>query len=119
MDVCASQLHYISDHLTNVRAIPLEDDLHYQQTESYRIHTMAFASDEYEYIRMTNIDGGESTQVFMSLWYPRDGNLPVFGDGDGGQVVGLPGALTGRHQSILRLGGIELSGMAAAEATNV
>lgn len=79
MDVCASQLEFLSNYLTNVRPVALPDDLQHQQTDQHRIHTMAFESDEYEYIRMTNIDGGTNTQVFMSLWYPRDSALPTFG----------------------------------------
>ena len=44
-----------------------------------RMHTSAFTSDEYKYIRCTTVDGGNQLQVFTSLFYPRNTLLPVLG----------------------------------------
>jgi hypothetical protein len=42
--------------------------------------------------------------TFLSAISDRNGNLPMFGDGDSGQVVGLRDSLSVRARSLLRLG---------------
>jgi uncharacterized heparinase superfamily protein len=42
--------------------------------------------------------------AFLSALSDRKGNLPMFGDGDSGQVVGLPESLPSRAAALLQLG---------------
>jgi 15,16-dihydrobiliverdin:ferredoxin oxidoreductase len=58
----------------------LEDTCNYMESPSgqHRMVTLTASSDEYRYIRMTYLDGGDKVQIFTSVWYPR-GNFPLFG----------------------------------------
>ncbi len=44
----------------------------------HRMVTLTASSEEYRYIRMTYLDGGDKVQIFTSVLYPR-GNFPLFG----------------------------------------
>lgn len=58
----------------------LEETSNYMESLSgqHRMVTLTASSDEYRYIRMTYLDGGDKVQIFTSVWYPR-GNFPLFG----------------------------------------
>jgi 15,16-dihydrobiliverdin:ferredoxin oxidoreductase len=58
----------------------LEESSNYLESLSkqHRMVTLIASSDEYRYIRMTYLDGGDKVQIFTSVLYPR-GNLPLFG----------------------------------------
>ncbi|HSE91086.1 MAG TPA: alginate lyase family protein [Candidatus Binatia bacterium] len=45
-----------------------------------------------------------SMLTFLSAISDRNGNLPMFGDGDSGQVVGLPDTTSSRVRALVRLG---------------
>jgi len=66
------QLQFMEDNLTNLRRVPVEEELSYRENEdaTARIVNFCYASDEYRKIRMTYYDAGDKTQVFNSLWYP-------------------------------------------------
>jgi len=81
------QLDFMRSHLTNLKLHPTKDrhgikDLTYVENpkRNQRMVTFCFSSDEYRLIRMTLLDGGNKTQVFTSLWYPRSTvNVPLLG----------------------------------------
>ena len=80
------QLSFMKNNLENSKVIPSVNrlgtkDLTYVENtvKKKRMITICFESDEYRLIRMTLLDGGLSTQVFTSLWYPRRANIPVLG----------------------------------------
>jgi 15,16-dihydrobiliverdin:ferredoxin oxidoreductase len=58
----------------------LEESSNYMESLSkqHRMVTLIASSDEYRYIRMTYLDGGDKVQIFTSVLYPRT-NLPLFG----------------------------------------
>ena len=66
------QLQFMQDNLTNLRQVPVEEELSYRENGdgTARIVNHCYASDEYRKIRMTYYDAGDKTQVFNSLWYP-------------------------------------------------
>ena len=66
------QLQFMEDNLTNLRRVPVEEELSYRENGdgTARIVNFCYASDEYRKIRMTYYDAGDKTQVFNSLWYP-------------------------------------------------
>lgn len=75
------QLSYFETHLTNFRELSLPNPaLGLVESDTTRVMTRWFASDEYRLIRLTYMDAGEQTQVFTSVCYPRD-NLPIMGSG--------------------------------------
>lgn len=81
MPFWAWQLNYFEGHLRNFREISLPDEsLSLVQTNSTRVLTKWYASDEYRLIRMTYMDAGNQTQIFTSVCYPR-ANLPILGHG--------------------------------------
>ena len=80
------QISYMKQALTNLKQLPVvskkgQRDMSYVQNANatMRMHTSAYTSDEYKYIRCTTVDGGNQLQVFTSLFYPRDTLLPVLG----------------------------------------
>lgn len=86
------QLAYMQNNLSNLHPIPvtphgstsfphLSTDLSYNENtvKGARIANRCYASDDYRKIRMTYYDAGKACQVYNSLWYPRDGSLPVLG----------------------------------------
>ena len=80
------QISFMKEQLTNLKSIPLlstkgQIDMSYVQNKNatMRMHTSAYTSDEYKYIRCTTVDGGNQLQVFTSLFYPRNTLLPVLG----------------------------------------
>lgn len=80
------QISYMKQQLTNLQSLPIlskkgQKDMSYVQNTNatMRMHTSAFTSDEYKYIRCTTVDGGNQLQVFTSLFYPRNTLLPVLG----------------------------------------
>ena len=66
------QMDFMKEHLTNPRAIPTlsstGQDMSYVENsdDNVRMHTIQFQSDEYDLIRMTLLDGGNKTQVFLA-----------------------------------------------------
>ena len=80
------QISFMHQELTNLKQLPLlskkgQRDMSYIQNKNatMRMHTSAYSSDEYKYIRCTTVDGGNQMQVFTSLFYPRNTLLPVLG----------------------------------------
>jgi 15,16-dihydrobiliverdin:ferredoxin oxidoreductase len=79
------QMNFMEETLTNLRALPVSShtgrDMSYIETpkRTHRMHTACYESDEYKLIRLTTLDAGRQTQVFTSLWYPRDSLAPVLG----------------------------------------
>jgi 15,16-dihydrobiliverdin:ferredoxin oxidoreductase len=79
------QMQYMKQHLTNLREIHVVSrtgrDMSYvcNADKTMRMHTVCFASDEYQRIRLTTLDGGWRSQVFTSLWYPSSTTDPVLG----------------------------------------
>lgn len=75
------QLSYFQKHLNNFKEISIPDPkFELVKTNTTRVITKWFTSDEYRLIRMTYMDAGSQTQVFTSVCYPR-ANLPVLGTG--------------------------------------
>ena len=75
------QLSFFRKHLTNFQEISIPDPtFELVETNTTRVITKWFMSDEYRLIRMTYMDAGNQTQVFTSVCYPR-ANLPVLGTG--------------------------------------
>lgn len=76
------QIKYYREHLTNFEEIQLPEELaNVQSTEkAIRVRTKWYSSDEYRLVRMTYMDGGEMTQIFTTVCYPR-ANLPILGHG--------------------------------------
>jgi len=77
------QISTMKRKLNNLRSVPVKSrrtgrDMSYVENgdRTTRMHTVAFASDEYKSIRMTLMDAGSRVQVFTSVWYPR-GNHPI------------------------------------------
>lgn len=72
------QLEQMQDELKNFEI--LDDTSCYMESEKggHRMATLTASSDEYRYVRMTYMDGGDKVQVFTCLMYPR-GNHPLFG----------------------------------------
>lgn len=70
------QLEYFGKHLSNFTI----DDDHFVMSEqnNVRMVTLSCSSEEYRLIRMTYLDGGNQTQIFTSVAYPR-ANLPILG----------------------------------------
>lgn len=83
------QTEYFQQHLHNFRQVPLSDPSLAEVISeekntirnNVRVRTKWFASDEYRLIRMTYMDGGISTQIFTTVCYPNDVNLPIMGHG--------------------------------------
>lgn len=79
------QMDFMQENLTNLRELPVKSrtgrDMSYIETpkRTHRMHTSCYESDEYKLIRLTTLDAGKQTQVFTSLWYPRDSLTPVLG----------------------------------------
>lgn len=82
------QTEYFQEHLTNFQEMELPDpSLAVVQTSTdksgaaaTRVRTKWYSSDEYRLIRMTYMDGGDRTQIFTTVCYPRT-NLPILGHG--------------------------------------
>lgn len=84
------QTEYFQEHLTNFQEIELPDpSLAVVQTTTStdksraaatRVRTKWYSSEEYRLIRMTYMDGGDRTQIFTTVCYPRT-NLPILGHG--------------------------------------
>ncbi|KAL3936813.1 MAG: hypothetical protein SGBAC_007946 [Bacillariaceae sp.] len=89
------QTEYFQEHLTNYQEMELPDpSLAVVQTStdqfssasassasaSTRVRTKWYSSEEYRLIRMTYMDGGDRTQIFTTVCYPR-ANLPILGHG--------------------------------------
>jgi hypothetical protein len=76
------QMEFLQSHLSGLQPLPVVssngNDMSFMATDSVRVHTCAFTSQENERIRLTMLDAGNKTQVFTSLFYPR-ANVPVFG----------------------------------------
>lgn len=77
------QTEYFQQHLHNFRQVPLSDPslAEVSDEKNTRVRTKWYASDEYRLIRMTYMDGGASTQIFTTVCYPNDVNLPIMGHG--------------------------------------
>ena len=103
------QLQFMEDNLTNLRRVPVEEELSYRENGdgTARIVNHCYASDEYRKIRMTYYDAGDKTQVFNSLWYPDPKyDTPVVGidllafnrrsDGSG-----INGGIQGKYLSVV------------------
>lgn len=77
------QMEFMQENLTNLRQLPVTSktgrDMSFKKTDTHRIHTACYESEEYKLIRLTSLDAGKQTQVFTSLWYPRDSLMPVLG----------------------------------------
>lgn len=76
------QLDFLKNNLTNLRPIPVDEDISYRENNdgNARIVNHCYASDEYRLIRMTYYDAGDKCQVFNSLWYPHPRySVPVLG----------------------------------------
>ena len=103
------QLQFMEDNLTNLRRVPVEEELSYQENGdgSARIVNFCYASDEYRKIRMTYYDAGDKTQVFNSLWYPDTKydapvvgiDLLAFNRRSGGS--GIDGRIRGKYLSVI------------------
>jgi len=76
------QTQYYQEHLTNFEEIPLPEELTVVQSveKGIRVRTKWYSSDEYRLVRMTYMDGGDMTQIFTTVCYPR-ANLPILGHG--------------------------------------
>lgn len=78
MPIWEWQWSFFERHLTNFKAT----DHHYIESDGgrkkCRMVTWFASSDEYRHIRMTYLDGGNQTQIFTAVCYPR-ANLPIFG----------------------------------------
>lgn len=79
------QMKFMTEKLTNLLELPVRSkkgrDMSYvvDHNNHMRMHTCCYQSEEYRLIRMTTLDAGYRTQVFTSLWYPRDRNVPLLG----------------------------------------
>mmetsp|Transcript_34192 Transcript_34192/g.82890 ORF Transcript_34192/g.82890 Transcript_34192/m.82890 type:complete len:375 (+) Transcript_34192:236-1360(+) len=78
------QTEYFQDHLTNFEEMELPDPslavVQSEGTKATRVRTKWYSSKEYRLIRMTYMDGGDMTQIFTTVCYPRK-NLPILGHG--------------------------------------
>lgn len=76
------QTQYYQEHLTNFKEIPLPEELAVVQSaeKAVRVRTKWYSSDEYRLVRMTYMDGGDMSQIFTTVCYPR-ANLPILGHG--------------------------------------
>lgn len=72
------QLNRMEQDLTNFQVLPETCCYMESPAGQHRMMTLTASSDEYRYIRMTYMDGGDRAQVFTSVLYPR-GNFPLFG----------------------------------------
>jgi 15,16-dihydrobiliverdin:ferredoxin oxidoreductase len=77
------QMNFMMSSLTNLR--PDDSTMNrfgYRENKEKRarIVSQCYSSDEYRKIRMTYYDAGDNTQVFNSVFYPREEyNLPILG----------------------------------------
>jgi 15,16-dihydrobiliverdin:ferredoxin oxidoreductase len=75
------QLDTFQTQLSNFQIHPLANstwEYVCNEEKQTRMVTLVASSDEYRQIRMTYLDGGDKTQIFTSVCYPR-GNLPILG----------------------------------------
>ena len=103
------QLQFVEDNLTNLRRVPVEEELSYRENGdgTARIVNFCYASDEYRKIRMTYYDAGDKTQVFNSLWYPDPKydapvvgiDLLAFNRRSSGS--GIDGGIQGKYLSVI------------------
>lgn len=68
--------------LLNMKQVSLEEKFIYRESDvkPARMGNMCFQNEHFRKVRLTYFDGGDSVQVFNSVWYPAyEYDLPILG----------------------------------------